>query len=810
MTNQTIYTVGGTVQAGGGVYIPRKADDELLGYCRAGELAFILSSRQVGKSSLMVRTARQLESENIRSVIIDLSSIGVKITADEWYLGILDEIANTLKLKTNIFAWWAERAGLSPATRLTNFFRDVLLKEISEPVVLFFDEIDSTLSIPFADDFFAALRSIYNARATIADFKRLSFVMIGVATPSDLIADSARTPFNIGRRVELTDFTIEELYPLAKGLGENSDQVLGWVFDWTNGHPYLTQRLCAFLTKSKNEFTKESVEAAVKDLFIGEKGMQDNNLQFVRDMLLERAADKTGVLKIYQRVIKDKKPVEDDEQSINKSHLKLSGVVRRRQTNLRVSNLIYQNVFDLNWVKEHLPRIERRTVILAMGGTTAIALLLVALSVTGILNRLIYRPLETKWADVPAGEFTMGSTQEQVDQAFVSCQEQTNNGCSSGLFDDEMPQHQVTLGDYQIMKYEVTNNQYAQCVKNGTCQGGGYEYQDDAGNILNRLNDAAYADHPVVDVSWFQAEAYCKWIGARLPTEAEWGKAARGTDGRTYPWGNDFNGNIVNFCDTNCIYYWANKSYADGYAETSPVGNFPAGVSPYGVYDMAGNVWEWTDTWYDVYPSGDPSISTDFGQTSRVLRGGSWYDDGSNVRSADRNGVGPSFANFGIGFRCARDMSPSQVVEKFGVGPATESALTATAYSYNDALTSTAFAPTVLAVTVRAENSISTVRAYAQNSSLTEAANFALTLTSIVPKNVLTATAFCKPLATSAPTSTPTSTITSKTPQVENPMAMIERFAKETAVAQTITVYYNGICKPLATPTPNATRTPTP
>ncbi len=92
MTNQTIYTVGGTVQAGGGVYITRKADDELLGYCRAGEFAFILSSRQVGKSSLMVRTAQQLESENIRSVIIDLSSIGVKISADEWYLGILDEI----------------------------------------------------------------------------------------------------------------------------------------------------------------------------------------------------------------------------------------------------------------------------------------------------------------------------------------------------------------------------------------------------------------------------------------------------------------------------------------------------------------------------------------------------------------------------------------------------------------------------------------------------------------------------------------------------------------------------------------------
>jgi hypothetical protein len=103
MTNQTIYTVGGTVQAGGGIYIPRKADEELLVHCRASEFAFILSSRQVGKSSLMVRTARQLESENIRSVIIDLSSIGVNISADEWYLGILNEIANTLDLLQKSF-----------------------------------------------------------------------------------------------------------------------------------------------------------------------------------------------------------------------------------------------------------------------------------------------------------------------------------------------------------------------------------------------------------------------------------------------------------------------------------------------------------------------------------------------------------------------------------------------------------------------------------------------------------------------------------------------------------------------------------
>ncbi len=370
MTNQIIYTVGGTVQAGGGFYIKRKADDELLEYCRAGEFAFILSSRQVGKSSLMVRTAQQLERENIRSVIIDLSSIGVKISADEWYLGILNDISNTLNLQTDIFSWWSERAGLGPAQRLTNFFRDVLLKEVNEPIVIFFDEIDSTLSIPFADDFFAALRAIYNARSTVADFKRLSFVMIGVATPSDLIADDKRTPFNIGHRVDLTDFTPEEALPLA---GELGAKTLGWVFAWTGGHPYLTQRLCAHLAKNKVEHTEETVAVAVKDIFEGEQGKQDNNLQFVRDMLTKRAPDIQRVLKTYKDVRLGKK-VPDDERSMPKSHLKISGVVRRSDVNLSTRNRIYERNFDLKWIKENTPPATTRRLVTVSSLITIIAL----------------------------------------------------------------------------------------------------------------------------------------------------------------------------------------------------------------------------------------------------------------------------------------------------------------------------------------------------------------------------------------------------------------------------------------------------
>ena len=379
MAKQTIYTVGGTVQAGGGLYIKRKADDELLELCRQGEFAFILSSRQVGKSSLMVRTAQQLEKENINSVTIDLSAIGVNVTQDEWYLGILNEIQTALNLKTNIFAWWNQYTQLGQAQRLTNFFKDVLLKEVQEQIVLFFDEIDSTLSIPFSDDFYIAIRSVYNARSTNPDFKRLSFVLVGVATPADLISDNRRTPFNIGHRVEINDFTVSEALPLAQGLGPQATQVLTWILQYTGGHPYLTQRLCAYLASSKDALDEQAVSNAVERLFTGEQGKQDNNLQFVRDMLSARSPDVTRVLKTYKD-IRSGKIVPDDERSLTKAHLKLSGLVRSEKGVLRVRNEIYSSVFDLQWVQENTPKNWQKAALISLSASLGI-LMVVALGI---------------------------------------------------------------------------------------------------------------------------------------------------------------------------------------------------------------------------------------------------------------------------------------------------------------------------------------------------------------------------------------------------------------------------------------------
>jgi formylglycine-generating enzyme required for sulfatase activity len=218
---------------------------------------------------------------------------------------------------------------------------------------------------------------------------------------------------------------------------------------------------------------------------------------------------------------------------------------------------------------------------------------------------------------VPAGEFKMG----------------TGNG-----YEWEGPEHTVFLDAYYVDKLEVTNAQYRECVASGNCM-----------NLKKRtyIDDPAYDDHPVVNVNWHWAKSYCKWAGKRLPTEAEWEKAARGTDGRRYPWGEGVD------CD--------HAHYKDCGGQTVAVGSFPAGASPYGVLDMAGNAWEWViDEWqedyYQVSPYENPQGPVISGpQDMHVFRGGSWSETGDLLRSTYRTWYEPNAQYYNLGFRCVMD-----------------------------------------------------------------------------------------------------------------------------------------------------------
>ena len=220
---------------------------------------------------------------------------------------------------------------------------------------------------------------------------------------------------------------------------------------------------------------------------------------------------------------------------------------------------------------------------------------------------------------------------------------------------DLKPVHPVVLDAFWIDQTEVTNKMYALCVEAGKCSP---PFDTKSYTRDNYYGNAQYDNYPVIYVSWDNAKAYCEWAGRRLPTEAEWEKAARGTDNRIYPWGNEqLAGNLLNFADSNADFDWSDKTVDDGYADTSPVGNYPDGASPYGTLDMAGNVWEWVNDWYgESYYSNSPSENPQ-GPSSgqeRMLRGGSWYDFDDSVRAANRHGYVPGSIGDFVGFRCAR------------------------------------------------------------------------------------------------------------------------------------------------------------
>jgi formylglycine-generating enzyme required for sulfatase activity len=251
---------------------------------------------------------------------------------------------------------------------------------------------------------------------------------------------------------------------------------------------------------------------------------------------------------------------------------------------------------------------------------------------------------------VPAGEFEMGSDDEGVGYAQGLCNEDYGD-CGAGWFKDEQPAHTVSLDGFWIDRTEVTNAQYQQCVAAGDCE--------PPGKTSSRTHDtyygnSAYEDYPVVYVSWHQATAYCGWVGGRLPTEAEWEFAARGPEGRIFPWGETLDGPHLNYCDTNCEIEWKDTGIDDGYADTAPVENYPSGASWCGAQDLAGNVWEWTADWYQEYtaekqvnPTGPSS------GRSRVLRGGSWDNELVDTRGTYRSRNPADGQSYNIGFRCA-------------------------------------------------------------------------------------------------------------------------------------------------------------
>jgi formylglycine-generating enzyme required for sulfatase activity len=764
--------VTGTLVPGRDVYVRRPEDEQLFELLRTGEYVNILSSRQVGKSSLVMRTAFRLRERGHRFAYVDLTSLGTPDNARSYFRGLIRDLGKQLAVKFDVQEFWHDDgSGETSTQQFIRFFRECIATQIEAPVLICLDEIDSTLKFSFTDDLFTALRSMYNERAIVQAYQRITFCLIGVATPDELIKERRTTPYNVGKTMWLGDFDAarDDLALLENKLSEDATvgrALLRRVLHWTGGHPHLTTRLCKDL-HSAGVAAPGDVDAFAEQRYRTLDGLgEDVHFQQILRFLKERLSDGLASFNLYEGILKGKK--ERDQPSLAYTELKLSGLVKRDNNGFLVTrNRIYERLFNLEWVHKSRPKQElRRTRRIATAVIAVAAALLIAVGGVNVLNQRradaraaqqrfqvavlerlttsdyiglvsLARDRTNRWDQlVLADEFldkvdpkifsevpwlsadfdpdalfdTIGlgyrryvssrslfgamsfaleevwvrnpsdsrlrdrarALSQTVRATFIAYHKETTpnfqppppspaddtlNGWTKlgpGEFvmgagdmtddEEEKPPHGVRVSAFSMQQHEVTNEEYRRFDP-------AHEFP------------TGQQHHPVANVSWYEAAGYAAWLGASLPTEAEWEYAAAGTgaDGilgksRRYPWGN--------------AAPTPDRAVFGGKSTLSVAPPRVMGRTPEGIDDMAGNVWEWCRDWYGSYsaqratdPLGPlardadknvgmaPSDSTSERRSRRVLRGGSFSLDGNLLRASVRGRNTPESRLSYNGFR---------------------------------------------------------------------------------------------------------------------------------------------------------------
>ncbi len=363
------FQTGGSLSAKASTYVKRPADEKLYQHLNDGDFCYILTARQMGKSSMKVRTIDRLRKEGWICGDVDITSIGIHHTSQEdWYYSFLTDIAEALDCEDEFEDWWDELDRITPVKRMVRFWDEILLKATNKPIAIFIDEIDSMLSLDKSkfstDDFFAGIRAVYNLRASKEDHNRLHFCILGVAAPEDLMNDSARTPFNIGVGFPLANFSIHDVSPMLPGLegfSHSSREWLSAVMDWSGGQPYLTQVLADMASKKapKDANPEDFLVQLVKDNFLSSSNIESEaNLANIQRRIVENETWKIQMLACY-RAILDNGSVNVNLKKREQIYLKLSGLVIEENGKLVVANKIYRNVFDETWLDDIWNRLAR-------------------------------------------------------------------------------------------------------------------------------------------------------------------------------------------------------------------------------------------------------------------------------------------------------------------------------------------------------------------------------------------------------------------------------------------------------------------
>ncbi len=357
------FSVGLPLHAVRAGYIRRRADDQLFNIVVSGNYAHVLAPDRSGKSSLIAATAARLESRGFKVAILDLEQIGDRegsADSGRWYYSVAYRLLRQLRIRYDLQSWWHDKSVLSNRQRLLAFYSEVILQHIAEPIVVFVDEIQCMEKLPFADQLLTSIRAAHNARTTDPDFSRLSFVLLGECDPVSLMQEAELSPFNVTRQVILNDFSRADLELFATELNRNRDDAtaaLDRIFYWTNGQPYLSQKLARAVAREPGGENIEEIVDRIANLQLAGRAAlhSEPHMSHIHRAIANDEKRCEPLLNLYGKIRKGIEVPADLGSALQRRLMAVGLLVIDEESNLSVRNRLYELVFTARWANENLP-----------------------------------------------------------------------------------------------------------------------------------------------------------------------------------------------------------------------------------------------------------------------------------------------------------------------------------------------------------------------------------------------------------------------------------------------------------------------